>query len=124
MKITATLLFAIVGLINFAPLMGVLGTERLMGLYGVDATSPDLALLLRHRAILFGIIGGYVLFATARPAHRTLASIFGFISLLGYMALYLAIPNTNAELGRVFQIDVIAVILLIVAVIFDRKTTS
>lgn len=120
-KWASMLLFGLVGLINFAPIMGVMGVERLSVLYGVDITSPDLALLMRHRAVLFGIIGGYILVSAIRPAHRELASLFGFISMVSYMALYLLTDGTNSAIERVFQIDCGAVVLLVIAFLLNKK---
>ena len=61
----AAALFAIPGLINLYPLVGVLGAKQLESLYGVDVAAPDLALLLRHRAVLFGLLGALLLAATS-----------------------------------------------------------
>lgn len=114
-------LIAAVGLINFAPLLGVMNVERLNALYGVDITSPDLALLMRHRAVLFGIVGGYILYSVAKPSHRPTAAFFGFISMISFMALHFVSDGTNSALERIFQIDAVAVALLALALMLDKK---
>ena len=50
----------IAGAIHLLPLSGVTGAAALERLYGVAVDSPDLALLLRHRAVLFGLLGGFL----------------------------------------------------------------
>lgn len=123
MKLIITALFVIVGLINFAPLMGIASDTVLASLYGVDIASPDLSLLLRHRAALFGIVGGYILISAFKPNHRPVATIMAFASMLSFLALYLIIGPESSKLIGVFRIDVVAVVLLIAAVILDRKRT-
>ena len=113
-------LFFIVGLINFTPLTGVLGQAKLQALYGINTASPDLLLLLQHRAILFGIVGGMLLLASIRRSFRITAAIAGGISMVGFLLLAkLGDPSLgaiNAQLTRVFTIDVVAIILLTLAV--------
>lgn len=124
MKYIITALFVIVGLINFAPLMGIVSNDILASLYAVEVNSPDMSLLLRHRAALFGIVGGYILISAFRPNHRRVATIMGFASMLSFMLLYLLIGAENAKLAGVFRIDVVAVILLIIATVLDSKNTT
>lgn len=110
-----TLLFLVVGIINFAPIMGVAGQARLEALYAIDIASPDTLLLMRHRAVLFGIVGGYIIAAAFKPAIRTSATIMGMTSMLSFIWLYPSQDTTNAALGRIVTIDIIAVLLLVVA---------
>lgn len=124
MKHITTALFTIVGLINCAPLMGITGDSMLASLYAVDVASPDISLLLRHRAALFGIVGGYILISAFRPKHRPAATIMGFASMLSFMLLYLMIGAESTKLAGVFRIDVVAVILLAIATLLDRKRTT
>ena len=55
-KATAVLLF-IVGVINFLPVMGVLSAARLSQAYAIELDGNDLVILMRQRALLFGIVG-------------------------------------------------------------------
>ncbi len=61
-KITATLLI-VVGVIHLLPLVGVIGPEKLSALYGIQIADPNLAILMRHRAILFGLFGIFMCYA-------------------------------------------------------------
>ncbi len=54
------LAFATAGLLALAA-----GRRRLEALYGVDIEDPNLLLAMRHRAVLFGLLGGLLLAAIA-----------------------------------------------------------
>ena len=62
------LLLIIVGLINMIPVLGVLSAQRLQGLYGLAELDSELSLLLRHRALLFGLLGSVIVFSAFVPA--------------------------------------------------------
>jgi len=60
MKTFETFILLTIGLINFLPLLGILGVKQLKKLYGIDLEDENIVLLMRHRAVLFGIIGGFI----------------------------------------------------------------
>ncbi len=68
-RLTAAL-FIVVGLINFAPIGGLLSAELLANSYGITAPHGDLLILLRHRALLFGIVGGLLIVAASLALER------------------------------------------------------
>ncbi|TWO70857.1 phosphopantetheine adenylyltransferase [Caenimonas sedimenti] len=105
----------LVGLIHLLPLAGVLGAARLASLYGVDATEPNLQILLRHRAVLFGLLGLFLCTSAFRPALQPLAWIGGFISVVSFIVIAWAVGGANAQVGRVFAMDLAALALLLVA---------
>ena len=81
--ISVTLLIG--GVIHFLPLVGVLGTERLASLYGVSIVEPSLAILMRHRAVLFGLVGALMVLAIFRPALQPVAFVFGLLSVSSFL---------------------------------------
>jgi drug/metabolite transporter superfamily protein YnfA len=110
MRQVAALMMLLVALVHLPPLVGVLGGARLEALYGVPVDDPDLAILLRHRAVLFGLLGAYQLWAVLRPAHRTVAFVAGIASLAAFLALVHSTPGHNAALARVATIDAVALV--------------
>ena len=108
-------LYVVVGLINAFPLIGVLGADRLEALYGVPIVDADHLLLMRHRAVLLGLVGGLLLVAAFRPALRPVASVIALVSMLVFLALALPIAEHGAALQRVFWADAGAVVLLVAA---------
>ena len=110
----AVLAWGVVGVIHLLPLAGVLGDERLTQLYGIDVSEPNLGLLLRHRAVLFGLLGALCVAAAFRPALRGLALVAGWISVASFLALAAGTP-VNAQLARVVTADWMALGALVVA---------
>jgi hypothetical protein len=114
-EIVVRVIFVLVAVINFYPIVGVLGGARLERLYGLAITDPDLALLLRHRAVLFGLLGAVLMGAALRPALRQIAFVAGFVSMLSFVLLALPLAEVSAPLHRIFWADVVASALLVVA---------
>ena len=110
----AAVAWLVVGVIHLLPLVGVLGGERLAQLYGIDASEPNLALLLRHRAVLFGLLGALCVAEAFRPALRGLALVAGWISVASFLALAAGTP-LNAQVARVVTADWVALGALVVA---------
>lgn len=117
-------LFLIAGLINFVPLAGVMGNSLLVSAYGIEVASADLSLLLRHRAVLFGIVGGLLLVAAFRPALRVTASICGLVSMISFAVLYAMVGPQAQELGGVLRADLIGIVVLCAAVALDRFSAA
>lgn len=114
MRMLVVVLFVLVGLINFGPIVGVLGAGPLAELYGITVSDPDLLLLLRHRAMLFGLIGTLLLVAAFRRGLRNLAATLGMVSMVSFCVLALPLDSLSPALQRVFWIDVVAIALLAV----------
>jgi hypothetical protein len=104
-----------VGAVHLLPLVGVLGGERLRALYGVRADDPNLALLLRHRAVLLGLLGAFMVAAAWLPAWRSAALAAGAVSVLSFLVLSLLVGEVNAALARVVLVDVVAAAALALA---------
>lgn len=109
--VTAMLL--VVAVIHLLPLSGVLSSERLSLLYGISFNEPNLAILMRHRAVLFGLLGLFLLFAAFRPALQLLAFAAAFVSVLSFLWLAWSVGNYNAQVGRVFAADIVALACLV-----------
>lgn len=107
-------MLVVVGIIHLLPLSGVLGAERLSALYGHSFQQPDLQILMRHRAVLFGLLGAFLVLAAFRPALQGLALLAGFVSVLSFMWLAWSVGGYNAQVARVFRADVLALACLVV----------
>jgi hypothetical protein len=114
MRYVVTAALVVVAIIHLLPLSGVLGGERLSTLYGIPFNEPNLAILMRHRAVLFGLLGLFLLLAAFRPELQLLALAAGFASVLSFLWLAWSTGNYNAQVGRVFTADIVALACLVV----------
>ena len=113
-EVVIALGLALAGAIHLLPLPGLLGAAMLERLYGVAIEDPAVVLLLRHRALLFGLLGVGLVVAIARRAWRGPMLVAGLISAGGF--LLLAWPlELGAALQRVVIADVIALLALSIA---------
>lgn len=115
MSVLVTALFLIVAVVNLLPMFGVASQARLELLYGVKLDDPNLVILMRHRAILLGIVGALLAVAAFREPLRPTATVAGFVSMLSFVAIAYAVPGRNTELRRVANIDIFASALLLAA---------
>ena len=107
-------MLVVVAIIHLLPLSGVLGSERLAALYGLSVDEPNLAILMRHRAVLFGLLGSFFLFAAFRPQFQILAFRAGFVSVISFLWLAWSVGGYNAQVARVFMADIVALAYLII----------
>ena len=93
---------------------GLLGAERLAALYGLDFSEPSLSILMRHRAVLFGLLGAFLVFAAFRPSLQPLAFIAAFVSVLSFLLLAWSSGGYNPQVGRVVTADLVALVALVI----------
>ena len=114
MRYLVSLMLVVVGVIHLLPLPGVIGGEQLGKLYGLSFNEPNLAILMRHRAVLFGLLGAFLIFSAFRPDFQPVAFIAGFVSVASYLWLAWTTGGYNAQLARVVVADVVALACLII----------
>jgi len=123
--IVATAL-VIVGVIHLLPLSGAVGSARLATLYGIPFDEPNLAILMRHRAVLFGLLGLFFVYAAFRPSLQVLALFTGFASVISFLWLAYSTGQYNKQVATVLVADVIALVCLIIGAVafFMRRITT
>lgn len=100
------------GLLNFAPVVGVSSAARLASAYGVTIGSPDLEILLRHRAVLLGIVGAILIVSAFHPPLRGPAIVAGLASMVSFVVLVLAVGDHGQPVRRVATADGVGAIIL------------
>ena len=119
MRVLWTTLVLIAAAINLTPVLGAITPERMTALYGVDLGDPNLQILMRHRAVLFGIVGGILLVAAFHPPLRTPGYLIGFTSMLSFLLIAWQVDGYSAEIRRVIQVDVVGIAALAGAGLVD-----
>lgn len=108
MKYLVSVSLIVVGIIHLIPLTGVLSVERLNVLYGTSINDPDLSILMRHRAVLFGLLGIFCVYAAVKPPLQLLALVAGTVSVVSFLYLAYATGGYNDDVRRVFIADILA----------------
>ena len=114
----------VVGVIHLLPLPGVLGAGRLARLYGTVIEDPDLIILMRHRAVMFGLLGALLVAAAFRAELRGVAYVAGFVSVVSFLAIAWSVGGYGPAVGRVVAADVVALVLLLAAFVIDRRAAA
>lgn len=104
-----------VGVTHLLPIAGVFGGDTLNSLYGVHIDDANVALLMRHRAVLFGLLGVGLIGAAFKPAWQMAALIAAVISTGSFVALAGTVDAVTPQIDRVVVIDAVALALLAVA---------
>jgi hypothetical protein len=112
MKWFVPVVLLLVALIHALPLLGVAGGPRLQQLYGLGPLDPNLALLLRHRAVLFGLLAAFLAWAAFRPELHRLALLAGLVSVLSFLLLAAPLQGLTPAIATVVRVDGVALVLL------------
>lgn len=120
----AAIRLALVGaaLIHLLPVPGVLGSEWLAKLYAIPVPDPASEFLLRHRAIVFGLMGLALLAALAIRPWRLPFVLFVLASDLAFLLIAAVDWPESTALTRVIAFDGLSVALLILVLIVGPLT--
>jgi hypothetical protein len=114
MSFVVTAVLLVVAFIHGVPALGMFGTVRLARLYGLAIEDAGLLLLLRHRAVLFGLLAGFLAAAAFAPARHGQGLLAGIVSVGSFLGLAAGRRGLNTALARVYWVDVLALCLLLV----------
>ena len=124
MRFVVPTVLVFVALIHALPVIGVLGATKLSQLYAITVQDPNLELLLRHRAVLFGLLAVFLAYAAIRPELHRLALIAGFISVVTFLALAQPAGALNTALTNVVRADWLALVLLVIGAVVHFKRSE
>lgn len=117
MRHLVSAMLVVVAIIHLLPVPGLLGSERLATLYGLAFDEPNIAILMRHRAVLFGLLGAFLAVAAFRPSWQPVAFAAGFASVVSFLALAWSVGGYNAQVARVVAADLVAFVCLVVGTV-------
>jgi hypothetical protein len=117
MRFILPIMLLVVGIIHILPLSGVLSAARLFELYGMTFDDPNLEILMRHRAVLFGLLGIFLICSAFMPSLQLPALIAGFLSVVSFLYLSYTVGGYNEQVNRIVIADKVALVCLVVALV-------
>lgn len=109
----------VTGIIHLVPVVGLVSAQRVGALYDIPVEEPNLEILMRHRAVLFGLLGAFLVWTGFEPDLRPAGFVAGFVSMASFLWLAHSVGGYNAALRRVFVADLAALALLSVGAILE-----
>ena len=89
----------VAGLIHFLPVTGATGGDQLRAaMYAIPFADPN---LMRHRAVMLGLLDGLVLEAAFRPAMEGIGILVGTVDLASIVGLAWSTGSYDQALSRV-----------------------
>ena len=108
----------IAGVINLLPSVLAFLPDKISKSYGIEMPNENYELLLRHRAILFGIIGGLMIYSAVAKKHYEVSTFIGLISMVSFIVLFFLIgKDINSDLKKVMTIDIVGTVILCIGFI-------
>lgn len=114
---TVDVLLVVIGLVNLVPGLVGLSLERAETAYAVDIDGPDLAVVMRHRAVLLSLVGLAMVVAPWVPEIRGAALTGGIVSMTAFVVIAVTTRGLGEKLRRVMWVDVVALVLAAVAAV-------
>ena len=115
MKVLIIIGFWLAAAIHLVPVVGLLGVDKLNALYGLNISDPSLEILMRHRAVMFGLLGGLLAYAPFRPSLIRPALVGGYVSAASFVVIALFVGGYNNAVQGIIHGDLIALAGLAVA---------
>ena len=106
-------MLVVAAVIHLSPLSGALGESRLKALYGLSFNDPSLLVLMQHRAVLFGMLGVFLLVAAFHPPLQAFGFGAAFVSVVSFLAIAWSVKGYNAAIQRVVNVDLLALVCLV-----------
>jgi hypothetical protein len=127
MRHFSTGLFLVAAAINLAPAAGAVLPERMAALYGLAIDDPNLEILMRHRAVLFGIVGSLLVAAAFHRPLRAVGYVAGFTSMLSFLLIAWLVGGYSEQIQRVVIVDLAGIAALAgagIAQLFGPRSTN
>ena len=124
MKNGVSICLVFVGIIHLLPLSGVVGAERLSALYGITIDDTNLEILLQHRAVLFGLLGSFLLAAAFIEKYQWAAIIGTGISAAVFILIAMIKAPYSESIDTVVITDIAVLLVLVIATALKAKSAS
>ncbi len=108
-------LVVLVGVLNLMPAIVFFAPERSMSLYAIELGEPNLSIVMRHRAVLLGLLGLALIFGALKKELLVLVIVAALIGKGAFLFLVYTSTGANSEIGRVALFDIGAIVVLLTA---------
>ncbi len=108
-------LVLLVGVLNLTPAIVFFAPERSLSLYAIDLSEPNLSIVMRHRAVLLGLLGAALIYGAFRKEFLLPVIVAALIGKAAFLFLVYSSTGANAEIGRVALFDIGAIAILLTA---------
>lgn len=115
MRFVVPVALLLVAAIHLLPVVGVASASKVASLYRINVADPNLEILMRHRAVLFGLLAGFLTYAAFHRQFHGLALVAGAVSVVAFLALALSVGSYNPALSVVVKVDMVAAVVLAIA---------
>lgn len=121
MELIFRICLLITGVINLLPSVLAFIPSKISNSYGIELPDVNYELLLRHRAVLFGLVGGIMIYAAITSKYYVLATTIGLISMVSFVVLYqLTNGSISTELNKVMRIDLVGIGILLIGFVLYK----
>jgi hypothetical protein len=103
-----------VSFIHLLPAIGMVSATRLTRLYGVAAADATTVLLLRHRAVMFAVLGIGFAASAFVPMLRVPAAVLALVTMLAFVLLAGG-DAYGPAIRRVARVDIVMSVLVVAA---------
>ncbi|MBS0427024.1 MAG: phosphopantetheine adenylyltransferase [Proteobacteria bacterium] len=117
MRFLVPVVLLLVAMIHALPVVGVLGATKLTQMYGFRIEGASLEVLMRHRAVLFGLLAAFLAHSAFRPSLHGTALAAGLVSVVSFLALAHLSSSLTPEVSTVIRVDWLALALLVGGVV-------
>jgi len=114
MRFIVPVVLLLVAVIHALPVTGVAGASKLSSLYGVSVQDPNLEILLRHRAVLFGLLAALLAWCAFHPHLHRLGLVAAIASTLSFVVIAQLVGSYNTAVALIVRADLLALSLLAV----------
>ncbi len=111
----ASILLFFVGVLNLTPAIVFFAPSRSSSLYGIDLAADNFGIIVRHRAVLLGLLGAAMIYAAFRQQIVVPVVLAALVGKTAFLYLVWMTGFQSIEMERVAMFDVGAIVALLAA---------
>lgn len=117
----ASALLVLVGVLNLTPATVFFVPSQMGSLYGLELPADDLGIIVRHRAVLLGLLGAAMIYAAFRKNAVVPVVTGAMIGKVAFLFLVWSVTHT-AEMEGVAMFDIGAIAALVVVLALNSMS--